>query len=395
MPKGISKKATIEYWTSQGFSEIESLSKIEEYKRLKYSAENFKKNHLTPEFWIKKGLNEVDAIAAAENQKNKISLKRIETKDKWITTINPPLGDRNAQSILYWIKRGFSEEESKNIVKDNGRKRSPRCSEYWVQKGFSEEEASEKVSVYQRRDKAFFVQKYGEERGCSIYADFRESKKQSSKRCTEYWMNRGLSYDAAIASVKDYQSQISIQNPTSITKYIRLGFSEKESKEIVCEILSHRWETLKEFWFKKGLNQEETSKKISEVQRTRSRKRKNYQVSKLEKSLIPSLIEITDDIKPQFRIDVNGNVFIIDYVLNGTIALEVFGDFWHANPLMYNPSDYMYAGKTAEDIQVQDKRRLEMISDLFEKVVVIWESEINANINRLQSFIQEKIDETC
>lgn len=67
-----------------------------------------------------------------------------------------------------------------------------------------------------------------------------------------------------------------------------------------------------------------------------------------------------------------------DFVINGNIVIECFGDFWHANPEKYGDSHILYSTKTAKDQRWFDKKRLDLLNEKFEHIVVLWENEINS-----------------
>jgi len=84
--------------------------------------------------------------------------------------------------IEYWIKKGYSEKESKILVSNhqknmsdrssknrNHQKYSIRCVEYWIEKGYTDEESEELIYNLQRRDLAFYIEKYGKDIGIEKY----------------------------------------------------------------------------------------------------------------------------------------------------------------------------------------------------------------------------------
>ena len=51
----------------------------------------------------------------------------------------------------YWIKKGFSEEESIHLVDKSKKETSCWNKEFWMKKGFSEEESIQKVKEKQMK----------------------------------------------------------------------------------------------------------------------------------------------------------------------------------------------------------------------------------------------------
>jgi very-short-patch-repair endonuclease len=83
-----------------------------------------------------------------------------------------------------------------------------------------------------------------------------------------------------------------------------------------------------------------------------------------------------------FKQNVKVNRYTVDFLRNDTIV-EVYGDYWHCNPLLY-PADYYNKSiemLAAEKWQCDNKRTNELIS-LGYNVIIIWESDL-LNVQRM------------
>lgn len=71
------------------------------------------------------------------------------------------------------------------------------------------------------------------------------------------------------------------------------------------------------------------------------------------------------------------------------LIIEIYGDYWHANPLKYTMTDifYCFRGKqTAQDIWDFDKQRIEVFTNLGYNVEIVWDSEVSGDkINEILS----------
>lgn len=90
-------------------------------------------------------------------------------------------------------------------------------------------------------------------------------------------------------------------------------------------------------------------------------------------------------------ININNKTYYIDFTYNNK-AIEFFGDYWHANPDVYNADVVMpFVHKTAETIWQQDKQRIADLTSIGYEVLVIWESEFRTNpddtINKCLTFL--------
>ena len=156
----------------------------------------------------------------------------------------------NPRYEMYWIKMGFSKDESRMKMQSERRKCSIRCKEYWIHKGFSEDESILKMSEMQkhssqgnigtkrteeqkiamskraleRENVEYWVIKYGDG-GVDRYNKWKDKQKicgvlgfqsrlknnpnfrLSSQRCKEYWIKKGFSEPDAIKIVSQKQSR--------------------------------------------------------------------------------------------------------------------------------------------------------------------------------------------
>lgn len=65
---------------------------------------------------------------------------------------------------------------------------------------------------------------------------------------------------------------------------------------------------------------------------------------------------------------------------NTRVVIEIQGDYWHANPMMYNENDILRRdNKTcmAKDIWAKDQRKLDIAKKYNYNILYLWESELN------------------
>jgi len=77
-------------------------------------------------------------------------------------------------------------------------------------------------------------------------------------------------------------------------------------------------------------------------------------------------------------------VGIVDFYLpDYNTIIEVFGDFWHANPKKYKPNHIIFKNKKikAKHIWNKDSKRIGNAKKLGYKIIVLWEKNITNNIN--------------
>lgn len=76
-------------------------------------------------------------------------------------------------------------------------------------------------------------------------------------------------------------------------------------------------------------------------------------------------------------------------------VIEIYGDFWHANPKFYLSEDIipLFAGPTkAADIWKMDDIRKTHIESFGVTLITIWEDDINNNFDLVKRVITHKLN---
>jgi G:T-mismatch repair DNA endonuclease (very short patch repair protein) len=88
---------------------------------------------------------------------------------------------------------------------------------------------------------------------------------------------------------------------------------------------------------------------------------------------------------------------IVDILLENNIIIEMYGDYWHANPIFYKDNDIFYTWEGpqfAKEIWQKDLIRKHHIEMFNYKVIIIWENELKDS-NKLKIKIMEFLNENC
>jgi hypothetical protein len=270
-------------------------------------------------------------------------------------------------SKKYWIHKGYSEEEAIKLSKENSRKNSKRCIEFWTSRGYTIDEAKVKISELQSTI----------------------GKRQSASK--HKWIELGYSLEDAQKIAKNHLSKKSLLHVNYWME--RHGLSESEAQTRVSEI--QRVRSVNSSRYKGKISTPERNKKISE-----SIKQKIMQVGAEEWSMHfgkfygRSLLEeeVFQYVKSLYG-DANNNVWLDSYnidILVGNKIIEVFGDYWHANPnvlsLKRKPKEYT---DRMELIRENDEARLNYIRNKGFSVLVVWENDWRNNLEKTKQVIQE------
>lgn len=84
--------------------------------------------------------------------------------------------------------------------------------------------------------------------------------------------------------------------------------------------------------------------------------------------------------------------FFVDFLLDNNFIIEVFGDYWHANPKIYNQLNEHQSKQIKKD-----RARLSYLNKCGRKVLVLWEYEIKneiANVEqKIKNFLEKEHNE--
>ena len=182
------------------------------------------------------------------------------------------------------------------------------------------------------------------------------------------------------------------KNICTANKKNGLGWSEENIKKHSERMLGET------NWMRNKKHSDETKLKISISKKEQYEKglvkiNKNT-ISNGEISISNYLISKNIEFKNQFQIK---NVsFIYDFYLPlYNIIIEYNGDFWHANPTIYNEDKILTDGKTAEEIWEKDKLKKQIAEENGYKFYTIWEKDYNPGYKNIydNNIIQQIINE--
>lgn len=127
--------------------------------------------------------------------------------------------------------------------------------------------------------------------------------------------------------------------------------------------------------------------------------RKRSAISSLNKFLYSILKDLNVDFTPEFSIKYKSPDGLTRWkkydAKVGNLLIEVNGDYWHANPKKYNPSDeFVFPGNnkiTALHIWELDKYKKEIAIQNGYSFLDIWESEINQSKDEVIKKVKDHI----
>ena len=219
---------------------------------------------------------------------------------------------------------------------------------------------------------------------CKLYKiNINEAKKlKYDNNRNEFFDNSILSFQKKYGEVEGkvrYDKRIEgiVKNtarnkfPCTLENFIKkYGFEIGEKKyNERCEKISYT--SSKDFFIEKyGIE------KANEIWKNK------YKISKISKKS-KIIASILDTLNIRYQTEKNINSKFVDYYLTDfNIVIEYFGDYWHANPKVYESNFYISQLKmNAMDVWKKDKERFSEIKQNIDSIIVIWESsEINDSI---------------
>lgn len=293
-------------------------------------------------------------------------LKRFDGDEKEYLKWKQEVGRKGDKlySVEYWTKKGFSEEEAKLKIIETGKKNSPRTVEFWKNQGYSEDEAIRKVhDIQDNTSLSSYRNKYGEEEGLLKYRERVSQLKEAT-----------LFYDS------DFQKEMSSRTRFSKTlKYwLDKGFSKEEVEEQRLLARKVSSPNFPEYYEKLGFSIEESLQLSRDFQVKASASRKFLPTSRIEQEVFDWVSDNIDSTNRKEKIyDSKQRRYFFPDVSTDSFILEVYGDYWHANPDMYDPEEVLNKGKTAKQIRSDDKKRITRLYSLTGRpVFVVWEKDL-------------------
>jgi G:T-mismatch repair DNA endonuclease (very short patch repair protein) len=99
--------------------------------------------------------------------------------------------------------------------------------------------------------------------------------------------------------------------------------------------------------------------------------------SSIERKMIKNIKSLGYEVKHHFKV---GTVEVDAYIPELNLVLEMFGDYWHASPGLFDGNDrHPTTGKKIKSIWKHDKKRADRIREAGYRMEVIWESELKQN----------------
>ena len=312
-----------------------------------------------------------------------------------------------------------------------GRQDRGPCWEFYLQ-FLSESYSVDDIKPNKDRGLNFLIRKYGEENGRQRYEQRLENDRR--KNTLAGFIER---YGQTDGSAKYFEKNKKLS--VSVESLAMNGFSEKEINEIrnthskksaltldnciskygenlgnkkYNEMIENRvthWKS--SYWIKKGFSEDESKKIISGLQtrdlnyfikkygdkegndryRNFNSKRvsatRGTNVSKLENQIFSSVLKIYKDSQSTHTL---GRYVVDIFVPSENLVIEVFGDYWHCNPINWSSTEYNKTlHMTAQEKWEKDKIRTENIQSQGYNVVVLWENEIKKNNFNIKEALNE------
>jgi very-short-patch-repair endonuclease len=224
--------------------------------------------------------------------------------------------------------------------------------------------------------------------------------------------------------IKQKQSVAGFKNSKLISRRNKLLWSNPEYKKNIINKIDYSYKNhgfkIKKFYeenkdyIKKVMNNPKRIEKISKSAKAMwerwrkespelikkvitSGRNKNYVLNEKRMNFIEYQIgnllnEMKLEWEFEFLFTFNKKSYIVDFYLKKSdLVIECFGDYWHANPKIFNENKNIFKGRLSKDIWKYDKIKEKVFVDNNIKFLKFWESDILENIENIKKKIYEKI----
>lgn len=258
----------------------------------------------------------------------------------------------NSFIFRYGSKQGYKKYNSwvRKSQRNHGDYISYFSLEYWINKGYSLHDAKEETRKVNSRDLNFFINKYGKDEGNKKYNNMLQKRSESLSK-SNYINNH---------SAHQYY-ELNNKKAINLEKFI-IKYGEKEGKIKYNNFLKKR---------------------------LRQNLRSGPSII-FQNKLINDFKENNIDLTIKDEVLINGKLF--DFLINDKIVIEINGDWWHMNPLIYNEDYFNKLLQTkAKNIWDYDLNKIKLCNQTGYFVIVVWESFINKFNNSYFDIFNELI----
>lgn len=320
----------------------------------------------------------------------------------------------SARSVKYWLDKGYSEEHAKTMA----RSRMPGTPEYFeIFKGFTKDESIKKSKEW-NSSKAVteenFIKKYGVNEGRLRWNAYREKQAYSNtleykktkhgwtdEQFEEFNKSRAVTLENLIKKhgldhgTKKYNEYVETQKYTTSLEYFIKEYGEtagKEKYDRFCRLRQHSYESYLERF---GGNEDLAIKELNKYYNTRPNNLFNS--SAICKKFCSALHSKLNDVgdftvfyedytrEYYFGIPKYGRVVVDFFIKDYKKVIEFYGDYWHANPNIYNENSVIRypknITKTAKDVWQSDLDRISAIKSIGIDVLIVWEKDFREDPN--------------
>ncbi len=272
------------------------------------------------------------------------------------------------------LKQIFDNDKAEKMLKELYLSYIGRYSEKWFIDKYGKEEGIEKRKNWTntcRTGKETLIERYGEEGGLKRFEQF----KNKSKHTKEKYINQYGDEDG----LKKWNEYILIKRKTSKRSILYWINKTNGDYDEALKMLEEHQNTSSLDKMVKYYGKKEGLKKYNKINHEKTKNWSNgYRFSKISLKLFQE-IENQIKYKPyygkgnEYRLSNKYNVDF--YIKELNLCIEFNGDFWHANPKLFNENDIHPVTKLiAYDIWKKDAQRIEEIKKHC-NILIIWENE--------------------
>lgn len=204
----------------------------------------------------------------------------------------------------------------------------------------------------------------------SVIDKVRETKDKNNSHTSRlsYYTSKGLSEEEAIEALRDRQSTFS---------------KEKCIKRYGYEEGLHIFNKRQEKW--QSTLKSKPPQEIARINKAKTENIVDYRISSAEREISNFLTKQGLDIETQFYINYADRSYWYD-IKCGNRIIEYNGDYWHANPLIYEETSEMKKRVPASDIWERDKKKSDVAVLNGYEIKYVWEREF---LNNKEKVLQE------
>lgn len=237
----------------------------------------------------------------------------------------------------------------------------------------------------------YYIYHYGNDLGNKIRNEYTKISTVHA-RIKWYVDNFKLSKNEKCKLLSYREKYIQQIKESNIKKYSDADFKNKFNKIVRNpERIAIIKQKSKEKWIRAKTIDNELYRRMATNCNIKKYELNGYKMNSIEYLIALVLNEYKYNWKYEEIFNFDTKTFLPDFFIeNKKMIIECYGDYWHANPKLFNKNDKIFRNILISDIWKRDKNRKKLFEKNGYKYFYFWEDDIKNNIEKIKGVLKNE-----